>query len=258
MPAPLKGLKEDSLKLPTQKSQPCSTLEELIIFLYGREKIGKSALLSHFEDALFIMFEPGAKALSIFKVECLTWVDFKAYIKLLHADTRYRTIVIDTIDICYRLCLEYVIKFKLAGQHPSEEKYGKGWDALKDEFQKTIAEIGKLGKGVVFISHDTEREIKKLGGGAYDVICPSLANAARNIIEPMADIFAYYHYDADGKRKLKIVGDSESMGGTRVKEAGFFKGVDEIDMGSSSLEAYNNFVAAFNNKPVKTGAKKRV
>lgn len=248
----LKGLAEDRLSLPTEKSEPCTNLEDFVILLYGREKIGKTTMLSHFDRALFLMFEPGGKALSIFKREVLTWVDFKAYIKLLHGPDgeRFRTIVIDTVDLCYRLCLEYVIKFKLAGQHPGEEKYGKGWDALRDEFSKTMAEICKLGKGVVFVSHDKERTIKKMGGGEYDIIGPTLQDAARSTIEPMADIFAYYYYDSENRRKLKLVGDSESLGGTRLKEQDrFFKGIDEVDMGTSSKQAYDNFVAAMNNKP---------
>lgn len=244
---PLKKLASDSLELPTERSIPCKDLRDFIIFIYGREKIGKTSLCAQFPDALFLMFEPGAKALSIFKKEVYTWTDFKAIIGKLRDDERFSTVVIDTVDLCYRLCLEYVTKFKLAGTHPSEAGYGKGWDALTDEFQKTMAELGKTGKGVILLSHEVEREIKAKGG-TYEIIGPTLSNFARKIVEPMVDIFAYYYFDENSARKLKIVGDSDTIGGNRVQEDGFFKGVSEIDMGRSAKEGYENFVAAFNNK----------
>lgn len=234
--------------LPTVKSTPGTDIEDYITFLFGPPSIGKTSFLSHFKDALFLMFEPSAKALRLYQKEISTWVDFKAAIKLLHANKVYKTVVVDTIDIAYRLCMEYVIKFKTAGIHPGEDSYGRGWDALKDEFQKTIAELCKTGKGVVFVSHVQYKAVKKMGGGEYEIICPSASDVARRIIEPMAHIFAYYHYGEDNKRYLKITGDSESMGGCKLKEEGYFKGVDVIPMGDSSAEAYKNFTDAFHSR----------
>jgi hypothetical protein len=236
------------LELPKERSTPAGNISDYIILIYGREKIGKTTLCSHFPRALFLMFEPGGKALSVFQTPVHTWVDFKNYISLLKEDTRFDNIVIDTADICYKLCLEYVMKTKLAGNHPSEEKYGKGWDALKTEFQSVINSLCKLGKGVIFLSHATEKEIKLRTGGTYDVIAPTMQNTARNVIEPISDIFAYYYYGDNGERFLKVVGDDETLGGGRVQEAGFFPGVTVIPMGSSSEESYKNLVNAFQGK----------
>lgn len=236
------------LSLPTKKSVPMAHLDDYIQLYYGREKIGKTSLAAQFPDAVFLMFEPGGRALEIYQVDVHSWIDFKNYIKLLKEDSKFRTIVIDTIDLCYRMCLEYVQKHKLGGNHPADEGYGKGWDKLKAEFSQTISDICKLGKGVIMLSHETEREIKLWKGGSYDLIAPTMSGVARDIIEPMVDIFGYYYYGDDEQRYIKIEGDSESVGGTRLKEAGFFKGIDRIPMGNSAKEGYKNLCDAFSNK----------
>lgn len=248
MKRPLKKLASERLELPTKKTVPCAHLSDYIILIYGREKIGKTTLCAQFPNALFLMFEPGGKALSVYQTEVHSWVDFRQYIELLKEDTRFENIIIDTADLCYRFCLDYTIKRLLAGDHPSEVGYGKGWDVLYAEFQSAINALCKLGKGVIFLSHDAEKEIKLRTGGAYDIIAPTMQSVARNTLQPLVDVFAYYYYADDGERRLKIVGDKETMGGTRIKEAGFFAGIDEIPMGASPAEAYRNFVAAFEGK----------
>lgn len=232
------------IMLPKKKSVPGKDLSTYTLLLYGREKIGKTSLASHFPDAVFLMFEPGGRALTVYQVEVGDWPDFKLLLKQLEDDKRFKTIVIDTIDLAYRLCLEWVSKKILAGSHPADMSYGIGWDRLKDEFQKRIAQLCKCGKGVVFLSHDTVREDEKADGTKVSTTMPSMSGVARGVIEPMIDCLGYYYYDADGKRQLCISGTREVVAGCRMKEAGFFKDVDDIFMGTTSKQAYNNFLSA--------------
>lgn len=236
------------LALPKKKSVPASHLADYTMLIYGREKIGKTTLAAQFPDALFLMFEPGGRALEIYQMDILTWVDFKKVLGLLKEDSTYRTVVVDTVDLCYRMCLAHVRKTELGGNHPADEAYGKGWDAIKDEFQRVLADLFKLGKGVIFLSHETEKEVKLWKGGTYDMIAPTMSGVARGVVEPMVDVFGYYYYGSDDQRYLKIVGDSQSLGGARIKEAGFFKDVDQIPMGESAAEGYTNLCLAFENK----------
>ena len=243
------------ITLPKKKSTPGKDLSTYTLLLYGREKIGKTSLASQFPDAVFLMFEPGGKALSVYQVEVGDWPDFKLLLKQLEEDSRFKTIVIDTIDIAYRLCLEWVSKKVLAGSHPADLKYGIGWDRLKDEFTKRIAQLCKCGKGVIFLSHDTVREDEKADGSKISTIMPSMSGVARGVIEPMIDCLGYYYYDDEAKRQLCITGTADVIAGCRMKEAGFFKDIDDIFMGTSSKQAYNNFLSAMGK--TKGSAKRR-
>lgn len=240
-----KTIANGELTLPDEKSEPVETLSEYSILLYGREKIGKTTFASCFPDALFLLFEPGGKALSIYRREVLTWEQFTGYIRLLRDNkTRFKTIVIDTVDLCYKQCYEYVCK-KLGVDHPSEEDWGLAWNQIKDEFQKQVAMIQKLGRGVIFISHATEKELKKRYGGTEHRILPTMPKQARDILEPMVDIWMYAQYAEDGGRQLVIRGDQMIAAGHRLQNN--FIDIDTIPMGKSSREAYENFVAAFDN-----------
>lgn len=232
------------VSLPTTKSKAKQNLGDYNLLIYGREKIGKTSLAAQFPNAVFLMFEPGGKALDIYQVEVLSWQELKVLLTELKTDTKFDTIVIDTVDIMYRMCLEWVQKYELAGKHPADEGYGKGWDRLKSEFQKRVATICKLGKGVIFISHEKESEEEKHDGTKIDTIQPSMSGTARGIVEPMVDLVGYYFHGDEDDRCLQIEGSREIVAGCRMKEAGFFPDCDVIDMGSSSKEAFKNFCSA--------------
>lgn len=233
-----------AIVLPKKKSKAHQKLGDYTLSFYGREKIGKTTLAAQFPDAVFLMFEPGGKALEIYQVPVNDWAEFKLLLKQLGSDDRFQTIVIDTVDIMYRYCLEWVCKNVLAGNHPADEQYGKGWDRLKDEFQRRISQLCKLGKGVIFISHEAVREEEKADGRKIETVQPSMSGVARGIIEPMVDLLGYYHYDEDDNRTLQIVGTRNITGGCRMKEAGFFKDIELIEMGKTPKQAYNNLVTA--------------
>jgi hypothetical protein len=81
--------------------------------IYGTKKIGKTSLAAQFPDALFMMFEPGGKALSIYQVDCSTWSNALGYLDLLEAQKKagtlkYRTIVLDTGFEAFQKCFEYI------------------------------------------------------------------------------------------------------------------------------------------------------
>src|SRR5690606_23710665 len=170
----LKKVGGTGLSLPDELSTPCMSLSDYIILIYGREKIGKTALCARFPNALFLMFEPGGKSLKIYQKDVYTWVDFKGYIGLLKEDERVETIVIDTVDLCFKMCLEYVMKFKLAGDHPADVGYGKGWAPLNTEFPSVSSDLCKSNKGGIFRSHDAEKRLKLRTGGEYEVLAPTM------------------------------------------------------------------------------------
>lgn len=229
--------------LPTTKSKPAASLQEYSILIYGREKIGKTSLASLFPDALFLMCEPGGKSLEIYQQPINTWRELIEAIDLLAKDKRFKTVVIDTVDLAFHMCQDHVC-LKMAISHPSDEAFGKAWNAVRDEFSRQMTRIQKMGKGVVFISHAVEKEIKRRSGESSDRVQPTLSNQGRNVLEPMVDLWAYYAYNPTGGRELIIKGDADVSAGCRIE--GHFAGISRIQMGKSKQEAYRALMAAFN------------
>ncbi len=242
------------ISLPKNVSLPSENLSDYSILLYGEKKIGKTTLASQFEKAFFLMCEPGGKALKIYQRPVNNWEEFKKYINLA-LNSEFRTIVIDPIDLAYKMCLDYICKEMLI-DHPADEKWGKGWNAIRDEFTK---EINKLlhAKGVILISHATESEIKTRTGITYHKLSPTMSGQARDILEGVVDIWAYYGYD-NKNRILTILGDDHVGAGHRLENRFEYKDgspIREIPMGTNSKEAYINFIKAFENQLEKGGTK---
>lgn len=242
-----------ALKLPTAPSAPSTQLGDYSILLFGDKKIGKTTLASMFPNALFLMTEPGARSLAVYQIAIHDWTQIRDAVKLLRTDKQFQTVVLDTVDLAFKMAESYACS-KLGISHPSEEDWGRGWSAVRDEFTKQMQLLLNLGKGVILISHATEREIKTRSGVKYDRIQPTMSNQARDIVEGLVDIWAYYTYVGD-QRVLQIRGDEHITAGHRLQNNFQYKGkeVREISMGSTAQEAYTNLTACFNNRyvPVK-------
>lgn len=245
--------------LPTELSTPVNDLGGYVMLLFGKKKIGKTTLASMFNKAgkkvLFLFFEPGGKALRLYQEPMTSWRKFTRFVELLKKDDRFGTVVIDTADYAYNDCFTETCT-ALGITHPSEETYGKGWNAISTEFTKQVRALLKSGKGVIFISHQKEVEIEDRDGTTHEKITNTLSGQAREVIEGLVDIWANYDYDENNKRVLTILGSRELDAGHRLKER--FKYTDgsrirKIPMGKSEEEGYENFVLAFNNKLEKGG-----
>lgn len=233
------------LTLPKEKTTPSKNLSDYSILLYGEEKIGKTSFAAQFPDAIFLMCEPGSKALSIYSRNVNSWADLKGYLKLLAKDKRFKTIVIDTVDVAAVMCEKYCAA-KLGVEDIQDAEYGKGWRKLKAEMSQWLTFAGNMGKGIVYISHSTEKEIKNRAGGSRHRVVPTMDKRAAEIMEAYVDIWCYYRYETDGSRTLQIRGTEEVAAGVRTKKN--FLGISEIPGGKSEEEAYKNFVDAFENR----------
>jgi len=242
--------------LPDEPSEPAEDLKDYSILLYGEKKIGKTTLTSQFENAFHIMTEPGGRALRIYQKPATTWPEFKGWVSAIvkeskKAKPRFGTVIVDTIDNAYKFCFEWVCKVKLGVEHPSDEEWGKGWQAIADEFNAVMNRLLSVpNMGKIFISHSKEIEMKTRLGKKYDKIMPTMKSQASQIIEAVVDIWAYYAYDGE-RRVLLIEGDDHVAAGHRLENHFRFPNGDpvrEIPMGRSPKEAHRNFVAAFNNE----------
>lgn len=247
--SPKKERKEElKLELPKGKSEPASDLRDYSMLLYGRKKIGKTTLASQFDGALFLMCEPGGKALSIRQVAVKNWQEFKGYVDLAAEDKATRTVVVDTADFCYDYCLDYVCE-KEVMDHPSDEEYGKGWKAVRTEFTEVITKLLHSGKGVIFISHSKDKTFKTRKSEEFSKVESSMSGQAKDVLEGLVDIWA--NYDYDGKRRILIIGGSDEVDAGHRIEGRFLypngEPITSIPMGRSPKEGYRNFIQAFEN-----------
>lgn len=239
-----KKIERPEYSLPDEKTTPSESLQDFSVLLYGREKAGKTSLAAQFPDTFFMFCEPGGKSLSLFARPIRTWSDFKAYVLLLEGDKRYRTVVIDTIDNAYKYCETYVCR-KLGIEHPSDAEWGKGWNEVRDEFSTVINRLLHTGRGVIFISHAREYDVKGKSGSNYTRISTTMSKQAQEIIAPVVDMWFYLEVGQNGERELVVRGDDVITAGHRLQHK--LKNVDRVSMGKSAEEAYRNFIKAFEN-----------
>lgn len=231
--------------LPTEKTTPCENLGDYLTLIYGREKIGKTTIAAEFPDALFIGFEPGTKALEVYRTDIERWDELLKLAKELRATDRFETLIIDTIDLAYVMCENQVCSDN-GWESPSDGEWGAGWKAVKEAFRDAMLALERTGRGIVLLSHEATEEYERPNGKTVTRIVPSLAKTGRKVIEPMLDIWVYYGFNHEGKREMVVRGDDLVSAGTRTK--GRFAGINSVDAGNSAEDAYTNFVNAFNTK----------
>ena len=235
--------------------EPSTNFADYTWLIYGEKGIGKTSLCSHFPEAIFLMFEPGGKALRIRTNYINTWGDFKKAIDFLSEDESMQTVIVDTVDVCYNRCFEHVCKFGFGGiKHPQElDKWAKSqaWDAIKKEFSNEMSRLMNIGKGVVLTSHSKLLEVTPVRGKSYNVMTPTMGGQAADFCEAAIDIVGAYMYNDGTERRLQIRG-SDFVTAKCRPELNMLtpngKQVFSIPMGESSKESYANILNAWDNK----------
>lgn len=156
------------MALPTEKTKPSLSLDNLIACVAGRPKVGKTSTIAAFapDHTLFIATEPGQDGIEAYVEQCNSWEKFRAIgADLANEQHPFRLVVVDTVDVLQGLCAAHVMDglARQAGKDPEKEfvhasdfEYGKGWEAITTEFKLRVAKLCNLGLGVIFISHAKE------------------------------------------------------------------------------------------------------
>lgn len=239
-----------ALTLPTEKSEPKGDLGAYSILLYGEKKIGKTALCSQFPSAFFIMTEPGGKGLRIYQRHATSWIEFQKYVDLVCDSPDFDTVIVDTADIAYDLCLRHVCARLGIDDPGGQDDYGASWRAVRAEFTYWTSKLLSSGKGVIFTSHMAEAEVTSRMGRKYTRIQSSMGKQPREVLDGVVDIWCYFHYQGQD-RMLQIAGDDLVSAGSRLDERLLTPSgerVRMIPMGGSKEEAYQNFIRAWNNE----------
>lgn len=256
----LSAVKKPEVSLPEERTTPPSSIVDYSFLIYGVQKIGKTSFSTNFDDALHFMFEPSGKAFSLFEVQPRSWLEFVAYLDLLEkkkkaGDLKYKSFVIDTVDLLYSMCSDHVCSL-IGIEHPGDiNDYGKTWNNIGETFRKQIVRLATLG-GFVALTHEVEKEVETRSGRKYQSITPSAQKRCNLILSKFCDLTGNYYIKDDGERVLRIVPSEDAEAGNRIdtednprfRWKGTTEPIKEIPMGSSSKEAFENFSKAFANE----------
>ena len=240
---------EAAYKLPTETSEPVSELSDALVLIHGERKIGKTSMVTRAPKCLLMATEMGYKGLRAIPEDIEDWRKAEVVRRALRKDKTFKTIAVDTADILYKLCEAQTCR-DLGIKDLGDEDYGKGWRENRRRFEAFLGGLAATKKGIILISHSTEQEITKRGGETYTRITSSMAKQARESIEGLVDIWAYFCYDGS-RRVLVIQGDDHIAAGHRFQERFLTpdgRVLRQIDMGKSPAEAWKNFTDAFHNR----------
>lgn len=169
------------------------------VLFYGAPKTGKTTISSHFPGAILCAFEKGYNALAdVFAQPINSWADFKKVINQLKqpaAAEKFQTVVVDTGDIAYDMCVKYICARESTADKVYETigdiPYGKGYTLAMQEYDEQFRKILQMNYGLVIISHDKDKTFKDESGQEYNKIVPTLDNRAALVCERTCDIIGY-------------------------------------------------------------------
>ena len=247
--------------LPEEPNEPSDRLADYSILLYGAKKIGKTTLAAEFPNPFVMATEPGTKALRIRAGQVRSFEEALGTVDALEAKFKAgekycATVAVDTVDLLYEQAFAWICR-KKGIKHPHDvDDYGMTWKEIRAAFRDLIVRILRLPCGVIFISHDAEKEIELSDGSKIDRTQPTMAGQALQEIEGIVDIIAHYGFERR-LRALRIRGMQEIVAGSRLREHFLVKGgkpenpadrVELIPCGETSRDTFRALMRAFNNE----------
>lgn len=164
------------------------------VLFYGEPKSGKTTIASKFPHSLLFAFEKGYSALpGVFAQPINNWSEFLKFLRELKQEEvkeKFETIVIDTADIAYDYCEQYICNIE-GVDSINKVPFGQGFTKAGKEFDSKLRQIVQLGYGLVIISHAQDKTFQNEDGSEYNRIVPTLGNKPRIICTRMCDIIGY-------------------------------------------------------------------
>ncbi len=214
------------MPLPKARSGIEPNYLKKIYLIYGEPKAGKTTVAAAFGDdkdnkVLFFPTEPGHKFQSIYKYAIndkgdapFKWEHFQECVKeLATTEHQFKCVVIDTVDNLFSWCGDYT-NAKNDIQHESDLGFGKGYAAIKKEFERVINFLGQRDIGIIFISHAKSEE-KEINKRKLTAIGPTLGNTGSKVVRGLSDYILYFYQDSDGRRLIRTKGSESIVAGDR-------------------------------------------
>lgn len=201
-------------------------------FFYGPYKSGKTTVASKFPKPIILGFEKGWSMIDgVIGQPINKWSEaLTVKRQLLNLreqyeageidDPMFETVVVDTADIAYDQCEEYILA-KEGVSYVDETHNMRGYKATQKEYDKYLQEIAKAGYALVVISHSQLMQRKnKQTGEKWEQIAPTVDKRGMAVISRFADVIGYVapETDEEGNTQMMLTmrGNSdEVVSGTR-------------------------------------------
>lgn len=194
--------------LPTEPSSQIVSMTSLNWLAIAPPGFGKTETFALFPDSLMLACEGGHKFIVGHKLLIDEWegkgdqkdddgnihVSFREAVKRIGQSTRFKFIVIDTLDALIKKCIDHHVS-KANQQHLADlGDYGKGFDlGQNDPIRRMLNEIINTGRGVGLITHQ-QVNTNNFSKGAKSKKETSLPNGIHKIIFPQMDIVIHGEY----------------------------------------------------------------
>lgn len=208
--------KFDLLNIQPQKISV--DMSSYTMLVYGNPKIGKTTFVHsvYNDESIIFATEKGYKALAgAFVLDIGNWSDFlRAVRELKKAEVkeRFKTIIIDTVDLLYNYVEKYVLN-KHGVDALSKIPYGAGWSEISSTLFEGLNMIEKEGYNLAFISHaTTKEETLPNSEEKFEKYVPTIPKRGLQIVTKMVDniLFAAVGIDSEGQQQ-RVIYTRETM-----------------------------------------------
>ncbi len=210
----------------------------LQLMLIAMRKWGKTKFFMSNPKAILLAFEPGHRFQRGHKIEIAGWKEkgfeiekdsegvpimmLDQAINAIVATDRYDFVILDTVDMMCKMCMDYHLVEKRI-EHASDMEWGKGWDlTLNTPMRKAILRLTKTGRGVGFITH-TKTEIARYTSGEKARNESTLPKGVRMFVESQVDVIMHGELGKTRKgnrlrdRIMVCEGDMDTLAGNRTE-----------------------------------------
>ncbi len=187
------------------------------IIIYGAPGVGKSTFCSHAPDPIFLDIEAGTKKIDVKRVSGIdTYEDLTKLINLIISGeklSKYKTIIIDTIDFLEQMIFDYVCKSK-GKKTISDFSHGAGYRFVLDEWldllnKLSIIRSGEYPKNIILIAHEQIKRFDNPLCDSYDRYSLKLYDKASSFIIAKCDAVFFlsksFHLSEDTNDKKRKI-----------------------------------------------------